>query len=136
MCKRRTKGRTNAKRTTARSTGSARKDGSEWPRIPVSFCSSPCAQSSVPSVLVMGELIEPKFEMQPKGQVIKAGEILVLECAANGQPEPDIRWTKDQKPLDIAARYSLFRCVAAEWSVIVPLRLAVVGINELDRAVY
>jgi Immunoglobulin domain len=49
---------------------------------------------------VLAEPSEPKFEAEPRGQIVAEGEEAVLECAANSFPEPQITWLKDQTLLD------------------------------------
>uniref|UniRef100_A0A915J235 Uncharacterized protein n=1 Tax=Romanomermis culicivorax TaxID=13658 RepID=A0A915J235_ROMCU len=39
---------------------------------------------------------EPKFVVLPRGKFVGMKDLLILECAANGHPEPQISWLKDK----------------------------------------
>lgn len=40
-------------------------------------------------------LVYPTFVKKPKNVTVQAGETAKLECAANGEPQPEIAWHKD-----------------------------------------
>lgn len=47
---------------------------------------------------------EPKFVVSPKNKLVNLNESFILECATNGQPEPQIKWWKDRKVLELDTR--------------------------------
>lgn len=59
--------------------------------------------------LVVAQMVikRPEFEIRPQGVVVNEGGSIVLECAANGYPSPQIQWLKDQKLLDLIKYVSL-----------------------------
>ncbi|VDN45135.1 unnamed protein product [Gongylonema pulchrum] len=47
-----------------------------------------------PENSVGNEFSEPYFVLEPRGDVVNEGEVVVLECLVNGWPRPDVRWLK------------------------------------------
>lgn len=43
----------------------------------------------------------PEFESRPKDQVAVEGDEVILECAANGYPQPHITWMKNDQILQL-----------------------------------
>lgn len=44
----------------------------------------------------------PIFITKPKSMVVREGETIVLDCAANGYPRPWLIWLKDGVAIDMA----------------------------------
>jgi len=36
--------------------------------------------------------VTPKWVIEPKDVVVKSGDNIVIECSANGEPKPIIKW--------------------------------------------
>lgn len=50
----------------------------------------------------------PRFSIQPSMQGVEKGRTALLQCAAEGDPEPTISWLKDSVPLDTSGpKYSI-----------------------------
>lgn len=45
--------------------------------------------------MVASHNVAPIFITRPKSAVVKEGETLTLDCAANGNPRPWLVWLKD-----------------------------------------
>ncbi|EJD75220.1 immunoglobulin I-set domain-containing protein [Loa loa] len=54
-----------------------------------------------PENSVDNEFSEPYFILEPRGDVVKEGESVVLECLVNGWPRPDVRWLKGAETISI-----------------------------------
>lgn len=44
----------------------------------------------------------PSFIASPQSEVVKEGQNITLDCAANGNPTPKISWLKDGFVIDMA----------------------------------
>lgn len=44
----------------------------------------------------------PVFISTPRSTVVMAGNNVTLDCAANGNPRPEISWLKDGVTIDMA----------------------------------
>lgn len=49
----------------------------------------------------------PFITISPENQKVKVGENAVLSCAAEGNPQPVLSWTKDENPLKYSNRIHL-----------------------------
>lgn len=55
---------------------------------------------SLPHFKDLADPEEPTLELRPQSTAASEGATAILECSANGNPEPTIQWYKDQKLLD------------------------------------
>ncbi|XP_044002632.1 neogenin isoform X2 [Aphidius gifuensis] len=74
-------------------------------------------------------LSAPIFIAKPSQQVAIEGSTITLECAANGNPKPNILWLKNGVAVDLAALDSRYRKVAAS-------SLMITDIMEEDHGSY
>lgn len=44
----------------------------------------------------------PRFVARPADTVALRGETVTLDCAANGNPRPQVAWLKDGKTIDMS----------------------------------
>jgi hypothetical protein len=51
--------------------------------------------------LFADDATEPTFALEPTAQVLIEGETCLLECLANGVPQPEVRWLKEDKAVHI-----------------------------------
>ncbi|XP_023289160.1 neogenin isoform X2 [Orussus abietinus] len=71
----------------------------------------------------------PVFIARPTQQVAVEGSNITLECAANGNPKPEILWLKDGVAVDLLALDSRYHRVAAS-------SLNISDIREMDHGSY
>ncbi|XP_048523276.1 neogenin isoform X2 [Dendroctonus ponderosae] len=72
----------------------------------------------------------PTFIAQPKGAIAVEGQNISLDCAANGNPNPTIRWLKDGFAIDMNDLDSRFALVGSTSS------LRITKIQEQDGGTY
>uniref|UniRef100_A0A182J115 Neogenin n=1 Tax=Anopheles atroparvus TaxID=41427 RepID=A0A182J115_ANOAO len=51
----------------------------------------------------------PAFVIVPQPQTMREGDTVILDCAANGNPKPTIRWLRNGEDIDMADLDSRFR---------------------------
>jgi len=47
-------------------------------------------------------LVPPEFISNPRNSTVIRGQNVTLECEVNGNPAPDVRWTKDEDAVNLA----------------------------------
>ncbi|XP_065168608.1 neogenin isoform X4 [Atheta coriaria] len=72
----------------------------------------------------------PKFIAEPMAQVATEGQTVTLDCAANGNPAPVIKWLKDGYNIDMADLDSRFSLIGSSSS------LKISNIQEEDAGTY
>ncbi|XP_017786594.1 PREDICTED: neogenin isoform X2 [Nicrophorus vespilloides] len=75
-------------------------------------------------------LSAPTFIASPLPEVVVEGQTVTLDCAANGNPTPSIKWLKDGYAIDIADLDSRFNLVGSTSS------LTIVRIQKEDEGTY
>ncbi|KAF5297558.1 hypothetical protein FQR65_LT09989 [Abscondita terminalis] len=72
----------------------------------------------------------PKFIAFPRDEIVVEGQTVTLDCAANGNPTPSIKWLKDGYSIDMADLDSRFGSVGGTTS------LQIKNIQESDAGTY
>lgn len=54
---------------------------------------------------------QPSFVAKPLPQTVKEGDRIILDCAANGNPKPTIKWLKNGEDIDFNDLDSRFRII-------------------------
>ncbi len=76
-------------------------------------------------------LVQPEFTSNPENKTVTEGQDTTLNCEFNGNPAPDVRWTKDEVELNISADQRLSVSFTANTS-----SLTITKVVQADQGLY